>query len=359
MPRSRNLKPGFFKNEDLVALGYEAMLCFAGLWTLADREGRLEDRPRRIKAEIFPYTDADVDSLLNSLEEAGFIQRYSVYDSSTAHTPVIHGSSTAHPRVKHDFILIRTWLKHQNPHHREVASAIPAPTASTKSNKPKPNRLHESSTTHGPPIDEPSTAEEERSLPSDSLSLDSLSLDSRGNSPLPPSPGEAPLDWDAEQARLKALGEQTDAEPQPRKAELTRAERITAPEPGVFDVQAGWREFSEAYPVPTGIDAACRWYVSEMARRKPDEQVILQVEIMAGLQRWMGSARWRQKETGELQVEFIPSMDKFLGVPKESDPTRGRMYVESPVQWEPLTEHPNADKGAYLRAQIQGKAPDA
>jgi hypothetical protein len=32
-------------------------LLFTGLWCLADREGRLEDRPAEIKAEIFSYDD--------------------------------------------------------------------------------------------------------------------------------------------------------------------------------------------------------------------------------------------------------------------------------------------------------------
>ena len=49
MARSRNIKPGFFKNEDLLDLPYEYRLLFVGLWTLADREGYLEDRPKRIR----------------------------------------------------------------------------------------------------------------------------------------------------------------------------------------------------------------------------------------------------------------------------------------------------------------------
>src|SRR5262245_4448792 len=61
MARARLLKPGFFTNEDLVELPPAARLLFAGLWTLADREGRLEDRPKRIKLAVLPYDDVDVD----------------------------------------------------------------------------------------------------------------------------------------------------------------------------------------------------------------------------------------------------------------------------------------------------------
>ena len=44
MARARNIKPGFFKNELLVGLPYEYRLLFIGLWTIADRDGRFEDR---------------------------------------------------------------------------------------------------------------------------------------------------------------------------------------------------------------------------------------------------------------------------------------------------------------------------
>ena len=44
MARARLLKPGFFTNEDLCELPAFGRLLFAGLWTIADREGRLEDR---------------------------------------------------------------------------------------------------------------------------------------------------------------------------------------------------------------------------------------------------------------------------------------------------------------------------
>lgn len=74
--RIRNLRPGFFKNEDLVQIPFAGRLLFQGLWCLADSEGRLEDRPLRIKGEIFPYETIDVDSLLWQLADLGFIVRY-------------------------------------------------------------------------------------------------------------------------------------------------------------------------------------------------------------------------------------------------------------------------------------------
>lgn len=126
MSRARNLKPAFFKNEDLAELPFEYRLLFQGLWCLADREGRLENRPKRIKAELFPYDDVDVDCGLDSLEASGFIQRYPA------------GEST--------YIQVVAFSRHQNPHCKEVASTIPAPcqhSASTADSlNPQPDSLN-------------------------------------------------------------------------------------------------------------------------------------------------------------------------------------------------------------------------
>jgi len=76
MARARNIKPGFFKNEDLAECSVWARLLFPGLWMLADREGRIEDRPRRIKGELFPFDSVEVEPLLLELEKWNFIKRY-------------------------------------------------------------------------------------------------------------------------------------------------------------------------------------------------------------------------------------------------------------------------------------------
>lgn len=107
MARSRNIKPGFFINDELAECEPLARLLFAGLWCIADREGRLEDRPKRIKAEILPYDDCDVDQLLNQLAKHGFILRYEVNSDQ--------------------YIQIINFSKHQNPHIKEAESIIPPP----------------------------------------------------------------------------------------------------------------------------------------------------------------------------------------------------------------------------------------
>lgn len=74
--RQRVIKPGFFKNEVLGALAPLTRILFQGLWCCADRAGRLEDRPARIKAEVLPYDSCDTDTMLNDLQHAGLIMRY-------------------------------------------------------------------------------------------------------------------------------------------------------------------------------------------------------------------------------------------------------------------------------------------
>jgi len=116
--RARNIKPGFFKNEVLAELPPLARILFSGLWCLADRAGRLEDRPRRIKAEVLTYDRCDVDHLLQLLHDKGFICRYEVNG--------MH------------FIEVSNFTRHQSPHHREAESCLPAPPASSNSPRLSP-----------------------------------------------------------------------------------------------------------------------------------------------------------------------------------------------------------------------------
>jgi len=107
MARARNIKPGFFANELLAEISPVGRLLFAGLWTIADRSGRLEDRPGRIKAAVLPYDKCNAERILDELAERGFIVRY-----------VVDGKKV---------IQVVNWSKHQNPHVKEQASTLPAP----------------------------------------------------------------------------------------------------------------------------------------------------------------------------------------------------------------------------------------
>lgn len=105
MARARNIKPGFLKNEELCEVDPLGRLLFAGLWMLADRDGRLEDRPKRIKADCLPYDSCDIEELLWQLHERNFIVRYKIGEQR--------------------FIQIPKFSEHQHPHANETLSRIP------------------------------------------------------------------------------------------------------------------------------------------------------------------------------------------------------------------------------------------
>ena len=67
MSRIRTIKPEFFLDDELAELTPLTRLIFIGLWTLADCEGRLEDRPKRIRAQLHPFDDDDTDAMLQAL----------------------------------------------------------------------------------------------------------------------------------------------------------------------------------------------------------------------------------------------------------------------------------------------------
>lgn len=119
MARARNIKPGFFTNDALGELPPLARLLFAGLWTLCDRKGRMEDRPKKIKAEVLPYDDCDPGALLQQLHDAGFIQRYDLAGTQ--------------------YIQVCKFERHQNPHLKEAQSTIPAPCEHSASTVQVPN----------------------------------------------------------------------------------------------------------------------------------------------------------------------------------------------------------------------------
>jgi hypothetical protein len=76
MARSRILEPDVFSDPDLNSLPPLARWLYIGLWTIADREGRLIDDPRRIKVLTLPFDlDADCDALLDLLAPQ-YISRY-------------------------------------------------------------------------------------------------------------------------------------------------------------------------------------------------------------------------------------------------------------------------------------------
>lgn len=102
MARARTIKPGFFENEQLAECSESARLLFVATWMLADRNGYLEDRPKRIKRFAFGYDDTNVEPLIDELVNAGFLVREAAQDGLP-------------------WLFVANFKAHQSPHQNEPA----------------------------------------------------------------------------------------------------------------------------------------------------------------------------------------------------------------------------------------------
>jgi hypothetical protein len=86
---------------------------------MADGKGRMEDRPKRIKAEVLPYDDCNIEEMLTELAVNAFIVRYQVENEY--------------------FISIPSFERHQRISGKEASedSRFPAPTGSKREAKKK------------------------------------------------------------------------------------------------------------------------------------------------------------------------------------------------------------------------------
>lgn len=110
------IKPAFFKHADLYAAeresGLPLRIAFAGLWTVADREGRFKWKPD-LKPDVLPYDECDIMQVLAALERHGFLRSY-----------VVAGKR---------YGLIPSFRDHQTFHKTERASTLPAPVINGES----------------------------------------------------------------------------------------------------------------------------------------------------------------------------------------------------------------------------------
>lgn len=115
MARIRTIKPEFFKHYDLWVAeteeGLPLRVAFAGLWCVADREGRFKWRPQQLKIEILPYDEVDFSLVMEALAARGFVKSY---ESDGAR-----------------YGFIPTWTQHQRVNIREAHSDLPDPGTCT------------------------------------------------------------------------------------------------------------------------------------------------------------------------------------------------------------------------------------
>jgi hypothetical protein len=111
LSRTRLIRPGFFKHGELFdaerETGLPLRVAFAGLWTVADREGRFIWKPRDIKPDVLPHDEVDFGQVLDALHDHGFVVRYRIGSKE-------YGS-------------IPSWREQQPVHKTEQPSKLPSP----------------------------------------------------------------------------------------------------------------------------------------------------------------------------------------------------------------------------------------
>lgn len=106
MARIRTIKPEFFDDPQIGALSTAAALFFIGLWTQADKAGRLEYDPKRLKLRLLGFRRESAEAMVKELTTGGFASLYTTNG--------------------HNYLQIKNFKKHQRPHPKETASVIPA-----------------------------------------------------------------------------------------------------------------------------------------------------------------------------------------------------------------------------------------
>lgn len=119
MARIRTVKPEFFRHYDLYMAEKEERLplrlAFAGLWTVADREGRFRWKPKEIKLDCLPHDDLDFSRVLDALAKHGFVERYCANNVNYGWIP--------------------SFSRHQVINNRERPSELPDPLDATSSTR--------------------------------------------------------------------------------------------------------------------------------------------------------------------------------------------------------------------------------
>ena len=130
----RTVKPELFIHETLFDLewktGLPIRLGWIGLFTVCDREGRFEWRPRQIKLAVLPWDQVDFGKVLDALVGIGLVVRYQVNGRSFGYIP--------------------TWKSHQRINVKESASVLPPPPEKQVNSPTEEGELTGSSPTVSP-----------------------------------------------------------------------------------------------------------------------------------------------------------------------------------------------------------------
>jgi len=146
MARIRTIKPEIATHEGLYDLELETSLPIRFAWcmlfTVCDREGRFQWRPRALKAQILPYDLIEFSRVLDAWLTRGFVVKF---------------------RVKNDWYgWVPTFTRHQVINNREVASSLPSVEKADEVIDHRSQQLADASSTRDSRVDDASSTREAR-----------------------------------------------------------------------------------------------------------------------------------------------------------------------------------------------------
>lgn len=182
--RTREVRPGFWDNEELGELSHTARLLWIGLWSYADREGRFEARLGRIQGNLFRYDlNLDVSAPFQELVDHGFVVLYEAEGRALGYIP--------------------NFKKHQRIHPRETKSELPEPPrlalgAPRCAGPSEPSEPSEPSYTKDPSIDISSSRKNTTAQRAQRAGQSSI-----GDCLIVPEPGDGTAQWLANVAAVE------------------------------------------------------------------------------------------------------------------------------------------------------------
>lgn len=78
MARIRSIHPGLTKGEAYMEMTMQAKAAWPNLWMHCDDQGVFEWKPKRLKAEIFPSDNIDMETILNEFEALDCVKKFTV-----------------------------------------------------------------------------------------------------------------------------------------------------------------------------------------------------------------------------------------------------------------------------------------
>ena len=78
MARIRSIHPGLYTDEGFMELSMTCRVLLPALWIHAWDDGVFEWRPKRLKAQIFPADNIDVEPLLTELQNLDFVRCFEI-----------------------------------------------------------------------------------------------------------------------------------------------------------------------------------------------------------------------------------------------------------------------------------------